>query len=214
MGQHLSHNQNPAQKWLTQNHAKNWKGGRTHLWLGLSRSTLQLPGFDCDSLVFFGSGRPQKETKPKGKMSVTKRGAPETPASLGWSFVAVLPWPRQAFGEYRTSNRKGSKRYPTCETARPKNRNPGSIAHYLAPLEALALASVWIVHPGPYFRGKRYNRPATPLTSEMPWEKKGHPFLIGWSTLKGNTSQKTGKQGSTGQLDYPPELSALGQKEG
>ena len=30
----LSHNQNSASQWSTQSHAKNYQGGRAHLWLG------------------------------------------------------------------------------------------------------------------------------------------------------------------------------------
>ena len=33
-GNKMSHNENPVLKWSTQNHVKNCRGGRTHLWLG------------------------------------------------------------------------------------------------------------------------------------------------------------------------------------
>ena len=54
---HLSHNQNPVLKWLTQNHVRICKGGRNYLWLGLSLTNLHLPGFDCVSFgcVFEGN---------------------------------------------------------------------------------------------------------------------------------------------------------------
>ena len=46
--EHLSHNQNPVLKWLTQNHASGkYKGGRSCFWLGLSLANFHLsPGFE------------------------------------------------------------------------------------------------------------------------------------------------------------------------
>ena len=46
---HLSHNQNPVSKGLTQNHVRKYERGRNHLWLGLSLVTFTYPGVDYDS---------------------------------------------------------------------------------------------------------------------------------------------------------------------
>ena len=41
----LSHSQHPVVKWSTPSHVKNYEGGRSYFWLGLSLTDLHLPGF-------------------------------------------------------------------------------------------------------------------------------------------------------------------------
>ena len=42
---------NPVLTWCTQNHVKNYEGGRSYLWLGLSLSGRHLPGFSLGLIL-------------------------------------------------------------------------------------------------------------------------------------------------------------------